>query len=206
VNKARLEAFSDGVLAVAITLLVLDLHATRTSPLSLADQLRAEWPTFAAYVVSFFIIGVVWINHHAIFRVATAVDHRILVYNLLLLMFVAAIPFCTATYAEFVRAGGMNAKVAVLAYGIVMEGMAVSFALILGRLQKAGLTIAGSVPRDRQLSLQNAMGYVIFPLITLIGWFYPHVMLVLYAIVVGYYFGPAPRSLYVLDSPVEPAR
>jgi len=90
--------------------------------------------------------------------------------------------------------------------GIVMEGMAVSFALILGRLQKAGLTIAGSVPRDRQLSLQNAMGYVIFPLITLIGWFYPHVMLALYAIVVGYYFGPAPRSLYVLEGPVEPAR
>ena len=135
----------------------------------------------------------VWINHHAIFRVATAVDHRVLVYNLLLLMFVAAIPFCTATYAEFVRAGGMDAKVAVLAYGIAMEGMAASFSLILGRLQKARLTIPGSVPRDRQKSLRTAMGYVIFPLITLIGWFYPHLML-------------APRSLYVLDGPVEPAR
>ena len=200
-NKNRLEAFSDGVLAVAITLLVLDLHATRNSPLSLADQLRHEWPTFAAYVVSFFVIGVVWINHHAIFRVATAVDHRVLVYNLMLLMFVAAIPFSTATYAEFVRGGGMNAKVAVLAYGIAMEGMAVSFSLILGRLQKAGLTTAGSVPRNRKLSFQYGIGHLIFPLITLIGWFYPHLMLALYAVVVSYYLGPAPRYLDALDRP-----
>lgn len=109
-GEARLEAFSDGVLAVAITLLVLDLHATRASPLSLADQLREEWPTFAAYVVSFLVIGVIWLNHHSIFRVATAVDHRVQVYNLMLLMFVAAIPFSTATYAEYVREGGMDRR------------------------------------------------------------------------------------------------
>lgn len=73
-NKNRLEAFSDGVLAVAITLLVLDLHVDHSSPLSLAEQFRDEWPTFAAYVVSFFYIGVIWLNHHSLFRIATGVD------------------------------------------------------------------------------------------------------------------------------------
>ena len=202
-GKSRLEAFSDGVLAVAITLLVLDLHATRNSPLSLVDQLREEWPTFSAYVVSFLVIGVIWLNHHALFRVATAVDHPVQVYNLMLLMFVATIPFSTATYAEYVPAGGMDAKVAVLAYGIVMEGMAICFALIFGRLQKAGLTSAGSGARDRKLLFRYGIGQLIFPAITLIGWFYPHVMLALYAIVVAYYFGPGLRTLDVLEAPRE---
>jgi uncharacterized membrane protein len=204
VNKARLEAFSDGVFAVAITLLVLDLPVDRTSPLSLAEQLREEWPTFAAYVVSFFIIGVIWLNHHAIFHVATGVDRHILVYNLILLMFVAAIPFVTSTYAEYAPDGGMNAKVAVLLYGIVMEGMSISFTLILAHLQKTGLT--GRMPsgEDWKLLARYGIGHLIYPVITLIGWFYPPAMLVLYAIVVAYYFGPGLRTLDILDASRQP--
>ena len=72
VGTGRLEAFSDGVLAVAITLLVLDLHADAADPAGLAHQLAAEWPSFAAYVLSFFIIGVIWVNHHALFALAAA--------------------------------------------------------------------------------------------------------------------------------------
>ena len=98
-NKNRLEAFTDGVLAVAITLLVLDLHIDSNSSRSLAAQFQAEWPTFGAYVVSFFIIGVIWLNHHSLFRLVTGVDRQVLVYNLMLLLFVTAIPFTTSTYA-----------------------------------------------------------------------------------------------------------
>lgn len=198
-NKNRLEAFSDGVLAVAITLLVLDLPVDRNSPLSLADQLRAEWPTFASYVVSFLVIGVIWLNHHAIFRVTTAVDRHVLVYNLMLLMFVTAIPFVTSTYAEYAPGGGMDAKVAVLLYGIVMEGMAISFSLILARLQRAGLTASVSASEDRKLLLRYGAGHLIYPVITLIGWFFPALMLPMYALVVGYYFGPGLSTLDVLD-------
>ncbi len=198
-NKNRLEAFSDGVLAVAITLLVLDLPVDRNSPLSLADQLRAEWPTFASYVVSFLVVGVIWLNHHAIFRVASAVDRHVLVYNLMLLMFVAAIPFVTSTYAEYAPDGGMDAKVAVLLYGIVMEGMAISFSLILARLQRAGLIASMSASDDRKLLFRYGIGHLIYPMITLIGWFHPPLMLPMYALVVGYYFGPGVRTLDVLD-------
>lgn len=200
-----MEAFSDGVMAVAITLLVLDLPVDRASSTPLADQLRAEWPTFVAYMVSFLVIGTIWLNHHALFRVATGVDRRVLVYNLMLLMFVTAIPFVTSTFAEYGLDGGMNAKVAVLLYGIVMEGMSVSFTLILARLQKAGLTRATSDADDWKMLLRYGIGHLLYPLITLISWFFPPLMLVLYAVVVGYYFGPGLRALDALDGSREAA-
>lgn len=84
-----------------------------------------------------------------------------------------------------------------------MEGMAICFSLILGRLQKAGLTNVGSGAGDRKLLFRYGLGQVIFPVITLIGWFYPHVMLALYAIVVAYYFGPGLRTLDVFDGSRE---
>lgn len=200
-GKNRLEAFSDGVLAVAITLLVLDLKVDPESSVPLAEQFRHEWPTFAAYVVSFFIIGGIWLNHHALFRIATGVDRRVLVYNIVLLLFVTAIPFTTSTYAEYVREGGMDAKVAVLAYGLVMEGMAICFTLILARLQKAGLTQEGFTGiQGRKLLVRYGIGTLVYPLITVVGWFLPPAMLLLYAAIVGYYLGPGLRTLESLTA------
>lgn len=198
-NKGRLESFSDGVLAVAITLLVLDLPVDRASSIPLADQLRAEWPTFVSYVISFLIIGVIWLNHHAIFHIATGVDRHVLVYNLMLLMFVATIPFVTSTYAEYAPGGGIDAKVATLLYGIVMEGMSISFTLLVRRLRMAGLTGHLSDAGDRKLLARYGIGHLIYPFITLISWFYPPAMLVLYGIVIVYYFGPGPHELDLLD-------
>jgi uncharacterized membrane protein len=130
--KGRLEAFSDGVLAVAITLLVLDLHVEAGQ--SLGKQFRDQWPQFAAYAVSFLIIGTIWLNHHALFSVAASVDQVVLFYNLILLMFVCTIPFTTEALADFLTAGRVNARYAVLAYGVSMEGMALSSTLIFRRL------------------------------------------------------------------------
>lgn len=203
-NKNRLESFSDGVMAVAITLLVLNLQVDGTSSVPLADQLRSEFPMFAAYVVSFLFVGVIWLNHHALFNIVTAVDRHVLVYNLMLLMFVVAIPFVTSTYAEYLPAGGTNAKVTVLLYGVVMEGMSISFSLIFVRLQKAGLTRASSAV-DRKMLVRYGIGHVIYPVITLIGWFRPPLMLPMYAAVVAYYFGPGLHALHVLNDAREPA-
>src|SRR3954468_15393220 len=72
-SKARLEAFSDGVLAVAITLLVLDLHVTPEQG-SIPHQLVTHWTSYAAYVISFIVIGVIWINHHALLAQLAVVD------------------------------------------------------------------------------------------------------------------------------------
>jgi uncharacterized membrane protein len=107
-DKARLEAFSDGVFAVAITLLALDLGVAGPGNGRLSHQLAQRWPAYAAYVVSFFIIGITWVNHHALLRSFAATDRTLLFLNLLLLLFVVAIPFGTSTMATYLRSGGAD--------------------------------------------------------------------------------------------------
>jgi len=131
-STGRLEAFSDGVFAVAITLLVLDLKVagpgTRSS--SLAHQLVHAWPAYATYVVSFMVIGIIWVNHHTLFVSVVHIDRTLLFLNLLLLMFVTVIPFPTVLFADYLRSGGWDAKVAAAAYGGVMEAMGLSFSAV----------------------------------------------------------------------------
>src|ERR1041385_599690 len=105
-SKARTEAFSDGVIAVAITLLALDLHVpSANSAASLAHELGQQWPSYAAYVVSFLTIGIIWINHHAMLRRLVAVDHAIVMLNIVLLMTIVLLPFSTALLSEYLKAG-----------------------------------------------------------------------------------------------------
>jgi uncharacterized membrane protein len=103
--KTRLEAFSDGVIAVAITLLALDLPLPDPATThDLAAALGRQWPSFAAFAASFLTIGIVWINHHAMLRRIARVDHVTLVLNLLLLMFICVLPFSTALLARYLTA------------------------------------------------------------------------------------------------------
>ena len=129
-TSARLEAFSDGVFAVAITLLALDLAVAGPGHGSLAHQLADHWPSFVAYVVSFFVVGITWVNHHALVDTFVKVDRKLLFLNLVLLLFVVAIPFATSTMATYLRGGGDDAHLATALYGVVLEGMGVSFAAI----------------------------------------------------------------------------
>jgi uncharacterized membrane protein len=130
VDRSRLEAFSDGVFAVAITLLALDLAVAGPGHGPLLDQLREHWPAFAAYLVSFLTIGIIWVNHHALVQNVAVVDRTLLFLNLLLLAFVVAIPFATATMAEYLLRGGQDAHVAAALYALVCEGMAIGFTAI----------------------------------------------------------------------------
>ena len=94
-----MEAFSDGVFAIAITLLVLEIHVPEPGPATSATSWPRQWPSYAAYVVSFLTIGIIWINHHAMVRRLRLVDHSILIWNLVLLMTVSVLPFTTALVA-----------------------------------------------------------------------------------------------------------
>jgi uncharacterized membrane protein len=132
-ERGRLEAFSDGVFAVAITLLALDLTVAGPEEGSLAHQLLSHWPAFVAYLISFFTIGVIWVNHHVLFASLVRLDRTMLFVNLLLMLFVVAIPFATATMAEYVAEGGPDSRLATAIYGAVMTGMASSFGLVLNR-------------------------------------------------------------------------
>jgi uncharacterized membrane protein len=125
-SKSRLEAFSDGVFAIAITLLVLDLRVPQNVPIgSLWMALGRQWPSYFAFFVSFLIIGIIWMNHHALFDKVRVVDRTVLLANLLLLLSVSVIPFPTRLIAEFLPSHS-DAKVAVAIYSMAMLSMALA--------------------------------------------------------------------------------
>jgi uncharacterized membrane protein len=129
-TTGRVEAFSDGVFAVAITVLVFGLLpiGTGKTPLS-AEVLLHAWPEYFAYVVSFLSIGIMWMNHHTIMAHVTRVDRPLLVLNLLLLMAVVAVPFPTALVAEHLRGSGPHAAAtATVTYGLIMIAISAGFA------------------------------------------------------------------------------
>jgi uncharacterized membrane protein len=188
-EKGRVEAFSDGVLAVAITLLVLDLHFDSSAGhASFVHQLREEWPTFVAYLVSFFLIGVIWVNHHALFSIAARLDRVVLFYNLLLLMWVTTIPFTTSTLAGFLRDGGADTRGAVLLYGLSMTGSAIGFTLVLHRLVRHELTHRPVSRADGSRAvLRFSVGTMAYPVFALLGLLWAPIMLAAYAALAAYY-------------------
>lgn len=131
----RLQALSDGVFAIALTLLVLELPVPAHSD-HLARDLAEKWPSYAAYVVSFVTLGIVWINHHALMDRVARADRTLLELTLLLLLFVAIVPWPTALLADYLRDASQASAAAVI-YGGVMALMASAFALIWRYLLRA---------------------------------------------------------------------
>jgi uncharacterized membrane protein len=114
-ETGRVEAFSDGVFAIAITLLVLDIKVPRELPVdvTLAMALLREWPSYLAFVTSFATILIMWINHHRIFTLIGRLDDRLLFYNGLLLLGVTVVPFPTALVAAYLGHSGQYVAAAV---------------------------------------------------------------------------------------------
>ncbi len=130
-DRSRLEAFSDGVFAVAITLLALDLTVAGPEGHGhLTDQLHGKWPAFLAYLISFFMIGIIWVNHHVLVRRITKVDRTLLFLNLVLLLFVVLIPFTTATVADYFSRHDWDTQVAMMLYGGAFLGMSAGFGMM----------------------------------------------------------------------------
>jgi uncharacterized membrane protein len=130
VNRSRLESFSDGVFAVAITLLALDLTIEGPGPghPPLASQLASHWASYVAYLISFFTIGIIWVNHHAMMNNVRVVSRPLLYANLVLLLVVVSIPFATSTMADYLGETGSSAHVAAALYAGVFEAMGLAFA------------------------------------------------------------------------------
>jgi uncharacterized membrane protein len=148
-ETGRTETFSDGVLAIAVTLLFLDLHvpARDTLHASLATTLAGQWPAYAAYVTSFLVIGIIWVNHHAVFELIGRVDRITLFLNLLLLLAVVSIPFTTALMSEYLTADIGNARTAALVYSAVMLGVSCGFAGLYIHVTRHPTLLAEGVDR-----------------------------------------------------------
>jgi uncharacterized membrane protein len=117
-SKSRVETFSDGVFAIAITLLVLTISQP-TDYRDLAHQLAHRWPSLAAYVVSFAIIGIMWVNHHTVFNNLERIDRGLFYRNLVLLMTIVFIPYPTGVFGEALRLGH-GARTAAVFYSVTM--------------------------------------------------------------------------------------
>jgi len=126
-SKSRLDAFSDGVFAIAITLLVINL-------LPIRSDLAHHWPEYAAFAFSFLSIGVMWVNHHHLMDQLEHADRVLLFLNLLLLMGIAFVPFPTALIGDNIRGDGAEASA--IAYGCTGVYLAVFYNLLwhYGRL------------------------------------------------------------------------
>src|SRR5215831_710727 len=146
VTKGRLEAFSDGVFAIVITLLAFDLKRPDVgAEASLASALWDQWPAYVAYFAGFLQIGVMWLNHHRLFQQVRAVDGVLLVLNLNLLMWVALVPFPTGVVADHIRDGGHNATTAMALFSAVLVANAISFVALFAWITHDE-RIAGSLP------------------------------------------------------------
>lgn len=146
-SSRRLEAFSDGVFAIAITLLVLDLRVPPrdgTVEGGLAAALAHQWPSYFAYAVSFLVVGIIWVNHHTVFNKVRLVDRPVLFTNLILLLVVSAIPFPTRVLAEYLTAEG-NAHIAAAVYSATMLAMGLTYAALWLVITRDGKLLHGSV-------------------------------------------------------------
>jgi uncharacterized membrane protein len=132
-DTTRVEAFSDGVLAIAITLLVLELRVPELDPEHpgrLAHDLLQKWPSYGAYVISFLVIGVMWVNHHSVFRDIVRVDRMLMFINLLLLLSIAVIPFPTAVVARYLTGAPDDARAAAVLYSLVSLSVGFGFSAL----------------------------------------------------------------------------
>ena len=125
-NNRRVEALGDGIFAIAMTLLVLELHVpplpATASVADLARELLHMWPKFGGYCGSFLILGVLWIGHHNQFHYIRRVDRRFLWSNILFFMCVGFMPYCTALLGTFIwnRLAAAIYGVAIIATGTVL--------------------------------------------------------------------------------------
>jgi uncharacterized membrane protein len=164
VSTARLEAFSDGVIAVAVTLLVLDITVpTLRGHETLVHALLEQWPKYAAYLVSFMTIGIIWINHHLMINRLRTADRMILTLNLLLLATIAVLPFATSLFATYLKEG-QGQKLAAGVYAGSFLVMSLAFAALNRHiLMRKTHLLAVQIPPERRRLIQRRMTTGLIP-------------------------------------------
>jgi uncharacterized membrane protein len=192
-RTGRLEAFSDGVFAIAITLLVLDIGVSATAGQDLGGTIRGLWPSYLAYVASFSTIGAAWLGHNAITEYLDRADPAFVRLNLLLLLIVSFLPFPTRLVAEYIHTDNAE-RVAVTFYGIVLV-LAATMLLVLWRYAvRAKLVRPDLGDEEIELLTQRLTpglgGYVV---LIVTGLFVPVVAVIGFLAIALYYIIPFRR-------------
>ena len=195
VDTGRLESFSDGVFAIAITLLILQV-GINTEGGSLAYRLAEQWPSYVSFVVSFATVGILWLNHHQMFRDIRVADHGLFVLNLALLLVVSFIPFPTEVIGDELASGSYDdQRTAALFYGLTFVAATLAFnALWLWAARRRRL-IEPSTPQPLvdARTRRYLLGLPAYPVATLVAIWSPHGALTLYGVITLFYLLPLGR-------------
>jgi uncharacterized membrane protein len=172
-ETTRLEAFSDGVFAIAITLLILEIKVptgAETQDHGLWRALLERWPSYVGYGISFVTIGIMWVNHHALFTYIRRVDRVLLLANLLLLMTISFLPYPTAVLAEHLPDADSRAPAAVF-YGGTLVVIAISFNVLwwAGRGRRRLIGANAHPEGMRTITLRYGMGPLSYGLATAVA-------------------------------------
>jgi uncharacterized membrane protein len=195
-NRGRVEAFSDGVFAIAITLLVLTI-AQPTNYHELAHQLGQRWPSLAAYVVSFVVIGIEWVNHHTVFMHLQRIDRAMFYLNLGLLMTIVFLPYPTEVFGRALIKGS-DAKTAAVFYSIVMTINACVWAgaWLYASTGRRLLTAEFPEAQRRMSTLLFTMGPLPYALAIVLALVNPYLCLGFHGLLALYYaFDPISRRV-----------
>jgi uncharacterized membrane protein len=204
----RLEALSDGVIAIAATLLVLEIKNVPATTKSLGDALLDRWPSYLGYLISFSVIGLIWVAHHGMFERVHAVDRSLLFLNLALLLLVGFIPFPTEILARFLNEGGIDASIATAFYSFVMTLIGVVFTLQWWHLARhPHLMIDTVTPTQLNRSVRlSSVSPIVYGLTIPIAFLSPWICVVVYVMLSGYFArGPSARALIAMQKAADEA-
>ncbi|MEY9962377.1 putative membrane protein [Streptacidiphilus sp. MAP12-16] len=187
-ESGRVEAFSDGVFAIAITLLILDIKVPVGQGADLLHALAHQWPSYAAYVVSFLVIGIMWANHHQVFSYVARVDRVLLFLNLLLLLVVAALPWVTAVVAQYLS-DPHGSHVALALYSGLMVAHALTFILLWWWLTRTGHLFDDRVDEvlAKGTRIRFAAGALVYPILVGLSLVSALLTLALHGVIAIYY-------------------
>jgi uncharacterized membrane protein len=187
IGTSRIEAFSDGVFAIAATLLVLEIGVRPGSGAHLGHALVKIWPSYLAYVTSFVTIGIIWVNHHHNMRAIDRADRTFMFINLLLLLDVAFIPFPTKLVATYLRHSGE--RTAVIAYAATLLVMALLYTIWWRYARTGRRLIAPSVsePELRAIDRGFAPGVPLYLIVFVLAFFSPLAAVILTLALAAFY-------------------
>jgi uncharacterized membrane protein len=174
-TKTRLEAFSDGVIAIILTIMVLELKVPKEPTL---EALGALWPVYVAYALSYLNVFLAWLDHHDIFASLEEVDHTVLLANGLLLFCVSLVPFVTAFAGE----AHWREPLPVMLYGLVMAAVSLAFARLRVMARRLAKNAAGTADHREEARKSLRMA-ALFLVAAACAWFLPRAAPILFVLI-----------------------
>ena len=188
-ETARIEAFSDGVFSIAITLLILEIRVpSQTPPGDLRSALLDLWPSYLAFLASFMTIGVMWLNHHRLFTLINKKDDGLVAFNLLLLLGITWLPFPTALLAEHLLGAHADQEVAAVVYAGSFLALAIVFNVMWRYAVRARIVTDDA--NVAAVTKQYALGPILYAVLVGVAFFDAEWCLVLSALIALYFALP----------------